>query len=344
VKKTTTTFIGVALVASLALAQDKPAGTAATAAPATAAAAQTNGDPVIITAGDIMIHQSEFESALKTLPDQYQAYASGVGKRQFADDYLKMKMLAAQGYKNGVQNQDDVVRQLALMRDNLVANAELSRIEKTVAPSDADLKKAYDANRTDYEQVKARHILVAFKGSPAVQKGKPELTEEQAKAKAEEIRKKLVAGADFGEVAKKESDDLGSGSRGGELGSFGHGQMVPEFEKAAFDLKAGEISPLVRTQYGFHIIKVDQHTLTPFEEVKPTLEKGARQKKLQETMDTMKTAANPVYDTVYFAPPAPPAAPAMAAPASGGRDSSKPAENKSPADAKKSTKKPGTGE
>jgi peptidyl-prolyl cis-trans isomerase C len=310
VKKTTMIFMALALAASMAMAQSTPAP-----APAKPAVAAPAGDPVIVSAGDISIKQSEFEAALKSLPAEYQQYAQGPGKRQFADDYLRMKMLAVEGTRNGLDKDPEVLRQLGLMKENLVANAELQKIDKGVVITDEDLKKTYEANKKDYEQVKASHILIAFKGSPAAPKDKPELTEEQAKAKAEEIRKKIVAGADFAETAKKESDDTGSGSRGGELGSFGHGQMVPEFEQAAFTAKPGEITPVVRTQFGYHIIKVEAHDYTPFEQVKASLEKAAHQKRLQAELDAMKDKAKPTYNAAYFpedkpapAPPAPPAA------------------------------------
>lgn len=321
-KKTTKILMGLALCASVAMAQDKPAATTAA------------GDPVIITAGNITVKQSEFESALKTLPAEYQSYAMGPGKKQFAEDYLRMKMLAQLGYKNGLENDPAVQQQLALMKDNLVANAQLGQIDKSVTLSDADLQKIYEANKKDYEQVKARHILIAFKGSPAAQQGKPELTEEQAKAKAEAIKKQIEGGAKFEDLAKKESDDTGSGSNGGELGAFGHGQMVPEFEKAAFEAKAGDIIGPVRTQYGYHIIKVDSHDYTPFEGVKATIEKKEHQKALQAKLDSMKNDAKPVFNETYFAPPP---APAAAAPA----ESAKPAPTSAkPASEKHTEKKP----
>jgi len=174
VKKTTTISMALAFVATMAMAQSKPA-----AAPAAATA-----DPVIISAGDCVIKQSEFESALKSLPPEYQQYAQGPGKKQFADDFLRMKMLAAEGMKNGLDKDADVQKQLSLMKENLVANAQLQKIDKSIKVSDEELKKVYDASLKDYEQVKASHILIAFKGSPAAQKDKPELTEEQAKAAA----------------------------------------------------------------------------------------------------------------------------------------------------------------
>ncbi|HEX7155506.1 MAG TPA: peptidylprolyl isomerase [Thermoanaerobaculia bacterium] len=299
-KKTTKTMLALALATSTVAFAQQPAP-AKPAAPATATQATTaSGDPIIVAAGDVSIRKSEFENALKTLPAEYQQYAMGPGKRQFAEDFLRMKMLAAQGMKAGLDKDPEVLSQLELMRANLVANAQLSRMEKDVKVTDADLQKIYDSKKPEYEQVTARHILIAFKGSPAAQPGKAELTEEQAKAKAEDIRKQLAAGANFDELAKKESDDLGSGSRGGELGAFSRGQMVPEFEKAAFEAKVGDVTPVVRTQYGFHVIKVEKHDFTPFADVKESLASQERQKKLQETLEAMKTNANVTFNTAYF--------------------------------------------
>lgn len=303
-KKTISTLIVLATVATTALAQQqKPA----------AAAPAASSDPIVIAAGDVSITQSEFEAALKSLPQEYQQYAQGPGKKQFAEDYLRMKMLAAAGTKAGLDKSPEVVSQLALMKENLVAQAQLTQIEKGITVTDEDLKKTYDSTKEQYEQVKARHILIAFKGSPAVQEGKPELSEEDAKKKAEELRAKIAGGANFDEIAKAESDDVGSGARGGDLGAFGRGQMVPEFEKAAFEAKPGDLTQVVRTQFGFHIIKVDAHDMTPFEQVKPTLERTERQTRMQAKLDEMKTNAKATFNETYFVEAAAPA-PAPATP------------------------------
>ena len=304
-KKTISTLFAVALVATGVVAQ-QPAAPKTTPAPAPAA---SQADPIVAAAGDVVIRQSEFESALKTLPQEYQQYAMGAGKKQFAEDYLRMKMLAAEGMKAGLDKDPDVVRQLNLMRENLVANAQLQKIEKGITVSDEELKKVYESKQNEYEQVNARHILIAFKGSAAAQPGKPELTEEQAKAKADEIHKKIAGGASFEELAKTESDDTGSGAAGGALGEFGRGQMVPEFEKAAFETKPGQLAPVTRTQFGYHVIKVESHGTTPFEQVKAILERNTRQERLQARLDEMKNSAKPTFNDAYFAPPAPPAEP-----------------------------------
>ena len=314
--KKATIVIALALAAPAIFAQGKAAP--ATPAPATAAATAADTDPVVITAGNVTVRKSEFEAALKTLPAEYQSFAQGAGRRQFADDYLRMRLLASEGAKAGLQNDPEVVTQLNLMRENLVATAQLKKIESGITISDADVQKAYTDGAKDYEQVKARHILIAPKGSPAAQAGKKELTDDEAKAKAEDIRKQIVAGASFDELAKKESDDVGSGARGGDLGSFSHGQMVPEFEEAAFKAKVGDVTPVVKTQFGYHIIKVEAHDSDPLEQVRPTIEKNLKQTKLHAALDAMKDNAHPTYNEAYFAPPPPPppppAAPAPATP------------------------------
>ena len=305
--KKTMIITALALSAVAGFAQDKPATASNAAAKPAAQAAAT--DPVIITAGTVQVRQSEFEQAIKSLPQEYQAMVAGQGKRQFAEDYLRMKMLAAEGQKRGLDKDPDVLTQLSLMRENLVAQAALKQIEGGIKVSDEDLKKIYDANKNKYEEVKARHILISYKGSRAPQKaGAPERTKEQAKAHAEELRKQIIAGADFAELAKKESDDTGSGANGGDLGSFGHDQMVPPFEQAAFAAK------VVETEFGFHILKVESHDYTAFDGVKATLEREERQKRVQSALDALKDNAKPTFSETYF--PSAPAAPAMGSSAS----------------------------
>ncbi|HEC97685.1 MAG TPA: hypothetical protein ENI58_05940 [Nitrospirae bacterium] len=113
-------------------------------------------------------------------------------------------------------------------------------IEQKVGVTDKEIKKYYDTHPDEFSKnrVRASHILV------------------KTKKEAESLLKKLKAGANFATLAEKNSIDKGSAAKGGDLGFFGRGQMVPAFEKAVFSMKKGEISGPVKTQFGYHIIKL----------------------------------------------------------------------------------------
>ena len=151
------------------------------------------------------------------------------------------------------------------------ALVDLAQLRQSITVSDDDLKKIYDQNIQQYEvpnRVHAEHILFLTTGKPDA-----EVTEIQKKA-ADVLAQAKKKGANFEDLAKKYSEDPGSKTKGGDLGWLLQGQTVPEFEKAAFSLNKGEISGLIRTQYGFHIIKVldkeTAHTKT-FDEVKDSI-------------------------------------------------------------------------
>ena len=136
--------------------------------------------------------------------------------------------------------------------------------------SDQQLQQQYQDNLDSYrtpERVQVRHILFKTQGKPKDEGPK-------MKAKAEEVLKQLEAGANFADLAKKDSEDPGSAEKGGELGWIVRGQTVPNFEKAAFSLQPGQTSGVIETEYGYHIIQVENkqaaHTQT-FDEVKPQL-------------------------------------------------------------------------
>src|SRR5882724_5702374 len=144
------------------------------------------------------------------------------------------------------------------------------KLRQSVQISDDDLKAKYQREIQQYEvpnRVHAEHILF-------MTVGKPDAEVDEIKKKAEDVLKQLKKGAKFEDLAKKYSEDAGTKDKGGDLGWLVQGQTVPEFEKAAFSLQKGQISNLVKTQYGFHIIKVMEketaHT-KPFEEVKESL-------------------------------------------------------------------------
>ena len=166
--------------------------------------------------------------------------------------------------------------------------------EKTTV-SDAEARKFYTDNLDAYfkkpESLRASHILVG------VDEKASEEDRKKAKEKAAEILKRLKDGGDFPAIANAESS-CPSSAQGGDLGEFGRGQMVPAFEKAAFALKPGEISEVVETQFGYHIIRVTEkreEAVEPFEEVKekivPFLKQQKVQKEVMEYVEGLKKTA-----------------------------------------------------
>lgn len=138
-------------------------------------------------------------------------------------------------------------------------------IYSTVTVDEARLREWYDQNVG--QEVKARHILIG------VPEGAPDSVRQRARAKADSLRQAIAGGADFAELAREHSDDTGSGARGGALGWFGRGQMVESFEQAAFATTPGELAPgIVETQFGYHIIEVEEKRKRPFEELRDEIE------------------------------------------------------------------------
>jgi peptidyl-prolyl cis-trans isomerase D len=175
---------------------------------------------------------------------------------------------------------------------------DLDTVKKSVVVNEQDLKAYYEQNASRMgaqEERRASHILIAApKGAPAAERDK-------AKAKAEELLAAVKKAPDsFADVAKKNSQDPGSAANGGDLDFFTRGAMTKAFEDAAFALKKGEISPVVETEFGYHIIKVTDIKAPKqktFEEMKPELEaevkKQQAQRKYAEVADTF---SNGVYE------------------------------------------------
>jgi NIMA-interacting peptidyl-prolyl cis-trans isomerase 1 len=121
-------------------------------------------------------------------------------------------------------------------------------------PPEAPKSEAMTERANEPMEVGARHVLVAYKGA---EHARPYVTRsrEEAQTLAAEVRQRLLAGEDFAEVAKANSDDAGSAALGGDLGRFRREQMVPEFSDAAFALAPGDVSEVVESAFGFHVIQ-----------------------------------------------------------------------------------------
>src|SRR5882762_4918773 len=170
-------------------------------------------------------------------------------------------------------------------------NKVLGQIQVTLE----DVKAYYDQHQDQYripEEVKVSHILIKTP-SPAADGKVDEKAVAEARNQADDVLKQLKAGAKFEDLAKKYSDDPGSGKQGGDLGWSGRGRTVPEFERAAFALPIGQLSDLVKSSYGFHIMRVsDKHQahVKTIDEVKDQIEPLIRPNKVSKLIDNAGNA------------------------------------------------------
>jgi peptidyl-prolyl cis-trans isomerase C len=253
------------------------------------------------------------------LPDQARAQVSGPGRKQFVENLIRVKVLAQEGRRRKLDQTPKYQTQIMLQRDELLASNTFTKLNESVAVTDEMVKQYYDTHQVEFDTVRASHILIRFKGSPVPMKpGQKDLTEEQALEKANAILKELAAGGDFQAIARRDSDDGGSGAYGGDLGSFTRGRMVPSFEEVAFKLPVGQLSPPVKTTFGYHIIKVTQpREAKSLEQAKPDIEKKLKPESAMRAMESIRQSTNVVIAPELggdapapAAPPAPAAAPA----------------------------------
>lgn len=200
---------------------------------------------------------------------QFNAFRS-----RFQDDAEFEKVLSEMAF-----TEDEIQ---AKIRETLAVRKLVSlKIEKGLSVSDEELTSFYQENRSVFQQpekVRARHILI---------KVDPETDKEKARKTIEAARDRLVKGEDFAAVASEVSEGP-SASKGGDLGFFGRGQMVEPFEEAAFSLETGEISPVVETQFGYHVLQVTDHEpekTMAYDEVKGRLEEVLLREKTKEGTD-----------------------------------------------------------
>jgi len=240
-----------------------------------------DSEAVVANIGDQKITVSDFNRMLGLLDTEKQKVIESNPqlKESVLTQFVQGIVVSELAREKGFNKLPEVKAQIEFFENNLLASLYIKQevIGKISIPEE-ELKKYYDSNKDEFktpEMVRVRHILVK------VDESAPEKDKKAAKKKAENILKKIKSGEDFAKLAGEVSDDPGSKQKGGELGFFSRDRMVKPFEDAAFALKPGEVSGLVKTQYGYHIIKAEEKKaagIQPFDDVKERI----RQKLLQD--------------------------------------------------------------
>ncbi|QOZ29284.1 peptidylprolyl isomerase [Bradyrhizobium sp. CCBAU 51753] len=234
-------------------------------------------DPVLAKVNGSEIHASDVALAEEELGPSLAQMDPSTKKDNVLSFLIDMKIVSKAAEDKKVENSDEFKKRLAFTRNRLLMDSLLAS-EGKAATTDEAMKKVYDEAAkqiTGEQEVRARHILVE--------------TEDEAKA----VKAELDKGADFAELAKKKSKDPGAAD-GGDLGFFTKEQMVPEFSAVAFALEPGKISDPVKSQFGWHIIKVEEkrsRKAPDFEQVKAQIETYVTRKAQADYVAKLREAA-----------------------------------------------------
>ncbi|MEA2806609.1 MAG: peptidyl-prolyl cis-trans isomerase [Rhodospirillaceae bacterium] len=276
--------------------------------PATAAApaAQPLKDPVVATVNGQPIRLSELEVAQQALPQQYRNMPLQAVFPALLDRIVDSKLVVQEGKKSKVTEDPAFKKRMAFVEDQVLQDFWIQReVARKVTPE--KLQQRYEErlkSMPSEEEVHARHILVS--------------TEDEAKALIAELKK----GAAFDKLAKEKSTDKASGAEGGDLGWFKKSDMVKEFADAAFALKKDELTETpVKTQFGYHVIKVEDRRKAPppaFEELADQLREEMAREAVTAQLDQLRSGAKiekfNMDGSKVEAAPAKPAAPAAPPP------------------------------
>jgi len=269
-------------------------------------AACSKKDTVITKIGKDKVTLSMVEERIKEAPPAYQSYLdTTAGRKQFLDLIVRERLVLENARQAGfTKNQEytkalsdfkkDQSKRLKDYEENLLMELYVRDIhEKFLNASDAEISKYYNDHESEFKrplEVTAQHILLP------------------TKEEAEKALKRVQGGENFAKVAKEVSTDPMSAPRGGEIGPFRKGELVPEFENAVFPLKLGQVSGIVETQFGFHIVKKTQEKVLPgrsLEDAKGDIKRIVEKEKFDKWLEEAKRkmGVNVDYNALSLIPP-----------------------------------------
>lgn len=262
-------------------------------------------DRVVIQVGDVKLTSAQVGQILDAYPENQRVFANGPGRAQFIEQVVRILLLSEEGRRRKLTETEAYKNQMVYSAAGILASNTDRDIKRKISGDEALLKAYYEAHKSEYEQIHARHILIRMQGSLVnLAPGQKELTDAEALARALEIRQKILQGADFADLARTDSDDMGSSSKGGDLGFLKRGQTVPSFEDAAFALPTGQLSQPVKTPYGFHLIKVEERKPTrTFEELRPEIERTLGNEASRKFVEDLKAKTKVAIDPDFSETP-----------------------------------------
>jgi len=291
------------------VAPGTPAPAVQAAPPETPPPAPVTPDSVVAEVGGKKITAGEVDQLFQGLPPQYQQSAR-MNPARILMQILMFRYLADEAEKANLDKRPELKATLDFQRMAILYQAEINDYKDKIPVSREDQDKVYQENPDRFKQVKVKVIHISFSATPDKPgpEGKKMFSEAEAKAKADELRKQILAGEDFGKLARENSDDKSSSAKDGDFGTISHNSPYPEpVKKAVFALKEGEVSEPVKQANGFYLIRADSIVVQPFGEVRPQIIEELKQTRFTDWMKGLETRfAVKVDNPAYFAPKRPP--------------------------------------
>ena len=201
-----------------------------------------NPAQVVASVGGQVVTEADVERFYASLGQRGQALRNPEGRNRVIEQLINQKLMLLDAARNLYEREPMFKEQLNQLKEELLVNYAIGKVVDNIQVTDADAKAFYDAHPEQFvgeESVNASHILV------------------DSEEKAQEIKAQIESGSISFEDAAKENSSCPSSEQGGNLGDFGRGQMVPEFDQACFSMEVGTISAPVKTQFGYHLIRLN---------------------------------------------------------------------------------------
>ena len=243
---------------------------------------------ILANVGGTPIYQSEVDEVIRAYAARGQNFDSEQGRTMILDQLIGKKLLVLDAKKNLMEHNAEFKAELEKMKNEMLANFNVAKVLEKVEVKDEELKAYYEENKAQFvrgESVSASHILV------------------DSEDKANEIMKSIELGEVSFEDAARNNSTCPSRQNGGALGEFTKGQMVPEFDNAVFSMEVGEMRGPVKTQFGFHVIKLtakNEESEMPFDDVKDQIANVILQDKRQKAYDSKVSQLKIVFPVDKF--------------------------------------------
>lgn len=259
-------------------------------------------DTVIATVDGKNLTYGEIANFLKGMNPQMQQNAMR-NRKEFVERYALMRRLSALAEQAKLGERSPYKEAIESYRMNMLMQAEINEYVDHILITADDLQKYYAENKGRYDQVKLKVIYIAFSSAPAgaAAETKKHLTEEEAKAKAEQLIKEIKGGADFVKLVKENSEDASSKAKDGDMGTLSRADNLPEsIRSVVFALKAGEVSDPVRQPNGFYIFRAEEVSQRPLEQVREQLVKQMQSERLQEWLKSTTKSLSIKFENEQF--------------------------------------------